>query len=46
MKDKKIVERLQERRQQEWQHSVDVLEQKQVGEMTVGRFARGIHSPD
>lgn len=40
MKDKKIVESLQERRQHEWVHSVDVLAQKQVDEMSVGRFAR------
>ncbi len=40
MKDKKIVERLQERRQQQWDHHVDVMEQKQVDEMSVGRFAR------
>jgi flagellar biosynthesis chaperone FliJ len=44
MKDKKIVERVQERRQQEWKHSVDVLEQKQADEMTVGRFARHVQS--
>jgi flagellar export protein FliJ len=40
MKDKKIVERVQERRLQEWERSVDVLEQKQVDEMSVGRHAR------
>jgi flagellar export protein FliJ len=40
MKDKKIVERVQERRQQEWKHSVDVLAQKQADEMSVGRYAR------
>ena len=40
MKEKKIVERVQERRAHEWKRSVDVLAQKQVDEMTVGRFAR------
>lgn len=40
MKDKKIVERVQERRLHDWKHSIDVLEQKQVDEMSVGRFAR------
>jgi flagellar export protein FliJ len=40
MKDKKIVERVQERRKQEWKRSIDVLEQKQADEMSVGRFAR------
>jgi flagellar export protein FliJ len=40
MKDKKIVERVQERRLQEWVRSVDVMEQKQVDEMSVGRHAR------
>jgi flagellar export protein FliJ len=44
MKDKKIVERLQERRQQQWDHHVDVMEQKQVDEMSVGRFARNAKS--
>jgi flagellar export protein FliJ len=40
MKDKKIVERVQERRLLEWERSVDVHEQKQVDEMSVGRHAR------
>jgi flagellar export protein FliJ len=40
MKDKKIVERVQERRLQEWERSVDVLEQKEVDEMSIGRHAR------
>ena len=40
MKEKKVVERVQERRLQEWERSVDVKEQKQVDEMTVGRYAR------
>jgi flagellar export protein FliJ len=40
MKDKKIVERVQERRLQEWERSVDVLEQKEVDEMTIGRHGR------
>jgi flagellar export protein FliJ len=40
MKDKKIVERVQERRLHEWVRSVDVMEQKQVDEMSVGRHAR------
>lgn len=40
MKEKRIVERLQERRLQEWQRSVDILEQNQVDEMSVGRHAR------
>lgn len=40
MKDRKIVERVQERRLQEWVRSVDVLEQKEVDEMSVGRHAR------
>ena len=44
MKDKKIVERLQERRKHAWEHSVDVLQQKQVDEMSVGRFARNANS--
>jgi flagellar export protein FliJ len=45
MKDKKIVERVQERRLQEWERSVDVLEQKQVDEMSVGRHARNQSCP-
>jgi flagellar export protein FliJ len=45
MKDKKIVERVQERRLQEWERSVDVMEQKQVDEMSVGRHARNQSSP-
>src|SRR6185295_17351300 len=40
MRDKKIVERVQERRLHEWQRSVDVMQQKQVDEMSVGRHAR------
>jgi flagellar export protein FliJ len=44
MKEKKIVERLQQRRSQQWQHSVDVMQQKQVDEMSVGRFARNANS--
>ena len=40
MKDKKIVERVQERRLHDWKRSVDVLQQKQVDEMSVGRHAR------
>jgi len=45
MKEKKIVERVQERRQQQWQHHVDVMEQKQVDEISVGRFAREAKAP-
>jgi len=44
MKDKKIVERVQERRLQEWERSVDVMEQKQADDMSVGRFARHAQS--
>jgi len=44
MKDKKIVERVQERRSNEWKRSVDVQQQKQVDEMSVGRFARDAKS--
>jgi flagellar export protein FliJ len=40
MKDKRIVERVQERRLQEWQRSVNLMEQIQVDEMSVGRHAR------
>jgi len=40
MKDKKIVERVQERRLHDWARSVDVKEQKAVDEMSVGRHAR------
>ena len=40
MRDKKVIEKVQERRLQEWQHSVDVAEQKDIDEMTVGRYAR------
>ena len=44
MKEKKIVERVQERRLHEWKHSVGVMAQKQVDEMSVGRFARNANS--
>jgi flagellar export protein FliJ len=40
MKEKRIVERVQERRLHEWQRSVDILEQNQADEMSVGRHAR------
>jgi flagellar export protein FliJ len=40
MKDKRIVERVQERRLHHWQRSVDLMEQIQVDEMSVGRHAR------
>jgi len=40
MRARKVVERVQDRRQQEWTRSVDVMEQKQVDEMSVGRHAR------
>jgi len=42
MRDQKVIEKLQERRMHEWQHSVDVAEQKSVDEMTVGRYARDL----
>jgi flagellar export protein FliJ len=40
MKARKIVERVQERRLQEWSRIVDVKDQKEVDEMSVGRHAR------
>ena len=40
LRDKKVIEKLQERRLHEWQHSVDVAEQKSVDEMTIGQYAR------
>ena len=39
-RDHMVVEKVQERRLQEWQHSVNVAEQKDVDEMTVARHAR------
>jgi hypothetical protein len=35
-----VIEKVQERRLQEWQHSVNVADQKDVDEMTVARHAR------
>ena len=40
MRERKVVGRVQERRLHEWQRIVDVEEQKNVDEMTVGRYAR------
>jgi flagellar export protein FliJ len=40
MRDQKVVEKVLERRVQEWKHSVLVAEQKDVDEMTVARYAR------
>jgi flagellar export protein FliJ len=39
-RDQMVIEKVQERRLQEWQHSVNVAEQKDVDEMTVARHAR------
>ena len=39
-RDHMVVEKGQERRLQEWQHSVNVAEQKDVDEMSVARHAR------
>ena len=39
-RDQMVIEKVQERRLQEWQHSVNVAEQKDVDEMTVMRHAR------
>src|SRR3954470_18605815 len=39
-RDQMVIEKVQERRLQEWQHSVNVAEQKHVDEMTVARHAR------
>jgi flagellar export protein FliJ len=39
-RDHMVVEKVQERRLQEWQHSVNVADQKDVDEMTVARHAR------
>ena len=35
-----VIEKVQERRLQEWQHSINVADQKDVDEMTVARHAR------
>ena len=40
MKEKKVVERVEERRRHAWEHAVNVMEQKQVDEISVARFAR------
>ncbi len=45
MKDRKIVERVQVRRVQEWKRSVDVREQQLADEMSVGRHARDRSRP-
>jgi flagellar export protein FliJ len=39
-RDQKVIEKVQERRLQEWQHSIIVADQKNVDEMTVVRHAR------
>ena len=39
-RDRMVIEKVQERRLQEWQHSLNVAEQKDVDEMTVARHAR------
>jgi len=39
-RDQMVIEKVQERRLQEWQHSVNVADQKAVDEMTVARHAR------
>ena len=39
-RDHMVVEKVQERRLQEWRHSVNVADQKDVDEMTVARHAR------
>lgn len=39
-RDQMVIEKVQERRLQEWQHSVNVADQKDVDEMTVARHAR------
>jgi flagellar export protein FliJ len=39
-RDQMVIEKVQERRLQEWQHSVNVADQKVVDEMTVARHAR------
>ena len=39
-REQMVVEKVQERRLQEWQHSVNVADQKHVDEMTVARHAR------
>lgn len=40
MKDRKIIERVQERRLQEWERIVDAKQQKDVDEMSVVKYAR------
>jgi flagellar export protein FliJ len=39
-RDQMVIEKVQERRLQEWQHSVNIADQKDVDEMTVMRHAR------
>ena len=39
-RDHMVIEKVQERRLHEWQHSLNVAEQKEVDEMTVARHAR------
>jgi len=39
-RDHMVIEKVQERRLQEWKHSLNVVEQKDVDEMTVARHAR------
>ncbi len=39
-RDQMVIEKVQERRLQEWQHSVNIADQKDADEMTVARHAR------
>ena len=39
-RDRMVIEKVQERRLQEWRHSVNIADQKDVDEMTVMRHAR------
>src|SRR6185295_12339861 len=39
-RDQMVIEKVQERRLQEWQHSINVADQKSVDERTVARHAR------
>lgn len=39
-RDQMVIEKVQERRLQEWRHSVNIADQKDVDEMTVMRHAR------
>lgn len=40
MRARKIIDNVQERRLHEWQHRMDVEQQKSADEMTIGRYVR------